>query len=871
MPSLLAAIFEEMGVNDRQAKEALFLTFNVDLGYFEDRLLGPVRSAGAAVTVVADAANFAPDPRSVRSAGRSYALGLAATPRSFHPKLTVLVGPERALVGIGSGNLTIGGWHANDEVLTVIRASRQGGAPTILHGVVRFLRVMATRVTMGSVAADGVTRTADQLAALLDGADPLETGHVLVDSLTGPIAEQLPADELDALEVSAPFHDLGARALGSLITRYQVADVTVLAQQGWAEMDPESMRQVAEQASCSLSFVEPASGTMPESRYRHGKVVTGLRHGSPRWTMVGSPNLSAAALLRGFPHGNVELAVVHREGTSLLPRPTSPVRDVAALKHMIVGQRTEVDESGQTAGTPVLLEVRTIPQGVEVTLSSKAVVDLTVEVSRYGNPPDWFDDLGVLPAGRSSMVFDVQVEPGSRVRIGQQYQFVASVKQVLTRIRRSVGSVPNADVSVSEMFADPEAAKAWYSGLVALIHSHSAAGLPGVVASGSTSEERVSEAWRSLDDPDTWNDYCIDALERLGLPIFECAATSSQTDRAGLPLPNGAPAWEDTFEDVDEVFEEDQTAEEVDNLEEVEQTSVSGSAGSHATVNGLKFLKNLVQLMPRLGPIERVAACQVMISGTAANWWGEGEATPWFDLLAEALKSMGGQEWPHAMAARAASVAAVAMYRLREGVADDERDKNALVFHELADRVEELLMNATPALISENLVSLRGTTIVTPDAGDVIQELSLFRNSTPRKALERVLRNVMSEARIEWLGDDRLHLMVARGKPLLAATRAIGHAGDLPRVAILVSSPSRGWAIVAKVSGRRIEVEGGIAPTVFRTYDTTQPGGRRISTPPFRAPSQIDLQVLGECRIDASHLTGVVGLQGLSAAGLSVR
>ncbi|MDN5744817.1 MAG: hypothetical protein L0H31_06805, partial [Nocardioidaceae bacterium] len=186
VPGLLGPIFEEAGTGDRQMREALFLTFNVDLGFFEARLLGPVRAAGAAVTVVADASVFAPDPRNVRSAGHGYALGLAAMNGAFHPKLTIIAGPHRALIGIGSGNLTIGGWHSNDEVLTTIRASRDEGIPTIVSDVVAFLDQLPDRVTISPLARDGIARTATQLSELLDAGQPVDTGHTLVTSLTGP-------------------------------------------------------------------------------------------------------------------------------------------------------------------------------------------------------------------------------------------------------------------------------------------------------------------------------------------------------------------------------------------------------------------------------------------------------------------------------------------------------------------------------------------------------------------------------------------------------------------------------------------------------------------------------------------------------------
>lgn len=152
--------FEESARGDRAMREALFLTFNVDLGFFEERILGAVRSSGAAVTVIADGTVFNPDLRAVHGAGRTYALGLAHHAGAFHPKLTVLAGAERALIGIGSGNLTIGGWHANDEMLTTIRASRIGGTPVIVRDIVAFLRRLPEVIVISQLAVDGITRTA---------------------------------------------------------------------------------------------------------------------------------------------------------------------------------------------------------------------------------------------------------------------------------------------------------------------------------------------------------------------------------------------------------------------------------------------------------------------------------------------------------------------------------------------------------------------------------------------------------------------------------------------------------------------------------------------------------------------------------------
>ena len=107
-------------------EDALFLTFGFDPGFFERGILGRCRAAGAVVTVIADATMWAPDPIALRTAGQEYLLGLAATPRAFHPKLMLLQGRDGALAAIGSGNLTTSGWQYNTELWRSFEATPAG-------------------------------------------------------------------------------------------------------------------------------------------------------------------------------------------------------------------------------------------------------------------------------------------------------------------------------------------------------------------------------------------------------------------------------------------------------------------------------------------------------------------------------------------------------------------------------------------------------------------------------------------------------------------------------------------------------------------------------------------------------------------------
>ena len=516
-PGLLGPVFAEAGRGDRSMREALFLTFNVDLGFFEDRLLGKVRETGAAVTVVADASVFNPDPRSVRAAGRGYTIGLAHHGAAFHPKLTILAGTQRALIGIGSGNVTIGGWHANREVLTTITASRDEGTPRIVTDVIAFLRAVVRTITIGPLAREGIDRTADTLEALVGTSELIETGHQLVHSLTSPIIEQLPGGKATALELAAPFHDEHGRALDVLAKRYQPETITVLAQPGQAVMTPTALQASA--GTIPLRFVQP-DGDSATSRYRHGNVLTAITEGGGEWSLTGSPNLTAAALLRsasGAPPGNCELGIVTFNGGRLLPTPTVPITDVAGLQHTLPPITTSPAESGSV---PVgISEARSTDQGLLVLLSRPAQVDTLIEVSPYLAAPEQFEPLGVIPAGDDRATFPGTFHPGTRVRAGSSLQFVADPDLVRLRLRPTAGGGGGGNVTHAELFADPGRAERWYQALTALTLAHQQPATGSSSASGAA-VARQPGAWKTLEDEANWNDYADAAQNTLGLPIF---------------------------------------------------------------------------------------------------------------------------------------------------------------------------------------------------------------------------------------------------------------------------------------------------------------------------------------------------------------
>lgn len=858
VPGLLGPLFEEAGRGDRQAREALFLTFNVDLGFFESRLLGPVRSAGAAVTVVADSSVFDPDARSVRAAGYGYALGLAAMNGAVHPKLTVLAGAQRAVIGIGSGNLTVSGWHANDEVLTTILADRDEGVPLLTRDVAEFLDRLRSVVPISALGRDGIARTVAQLVTLCDAGAPVDTGHQLVHSLDRPIIEQLPDQHADVLELSAPFHDLTGRALHALLTRFQPQQVEVLAQTGQAVMDPEVLQRSADRRGVTLRFVEPSHERSAPDPYRHGKLITALVGGEPRWSLVGSPNLSAAALLGTAPLSNCEIAVLSSTARSLFPVPTALVTDTVTLRHTIIQDPADDDQLDEAHGVR-LLEARAVDAGVEITVSAPAHADLLVDYSLSEWPPERFDTLGTLVAGTASAEFPRILPPRTRIRLGVQIQFLAFPDAIVSRLRPAGAEHVNHNALPADLFASETIAAEWSGALTRLLLTHGRQPTP-TVASGSTHYEHTEAVsdWRTLDDPDAWAEYSEGALNRLGLPIFQLASGDTASPKVvGAALPNASPAWEDQFDDTGDAYEEDQSAETVDASEDEPPPAPVNLAPARRT-RLRTWVGSVAQLAPKLPPLECIAIAQLVTAGTSALIWNADTGPEgWFTPLATALEGLSRKHWPAAARSQAAAVAAVGLYRLRMAVPGNERGAEALTFGRVAETLGPLLSDATLDGIAANLALLHGATIHPRTAQEILQELERALESSPAAVIQRVLERLLPDFEIVWLGPNLLTLTGPTSNPLAIAGAALPHADRIPHLAITVTSLLGRTATVIRIPDRLTVVEAANGRLLFKTYRTTgllaatglltnaeMAQTRRLSVAPFFVPGEVDLEVL---------------------------
>jgi hypothetical protein len=268
------------------------------------------------VVVFADEAELgaALDDRGLRAVGRSYhVVSTRLGPGAFHPKLILLTGEEGMRACISSANLTVDGQLRNVESAIVLD-SREAGHKAALAAAASFVRAVAE-------ATQTPPHTLDALLAALPETstnDDLPPPSVrLVHNLDELLLGQFPQG---ALTATSPYTDTGAAA-------------SALANRGSLTLITDGDAFAAPASFFAGSWTIVPRKFLP--RRLHAKA-----YWSEEWLLVGSPNLSARALLETAGSGNTELGVIlsgdHTAFTDALPGEEwseRPLSELAPHRH----------------------------------------------------------------------------------------------------------------------------------------------------------------------------------------------------------------------------------------------------------------------------------------------------------------------------------------------------------------------------------------------------------------------------------------------------------------------------------------------------------------------------------------------------------
>ena len=853
----MAHLFTLESTRDRPYTEALFTTFNVDLGFFETRVLGLVRTTGAAVTVLADAGIYAPDPRSVKGAGAAYLVGLADMPGAFHPKVTVLVGPDQVLVAIGSGNLTTGGWVGNDETLIVATGSLQTGVPALVGQVAEWLRTL-DRVRMGRLARDAITRTAGAIERLTASADVTDTGHTLVTTSTRPILDQLPNEHVADLWLYAPFHDPQGAALEALIDRYRPQRIHIAVQSGRTIIQPSVLTDVATRGGITLDWQDAGE------TYRHGKVLEAIT-GTHHWTLTGSPNLTAAALLRPLgAGGNCEVGVLHYGAADLYPG-TGPALVPASIRTVSI-QAAPGEGPAAALGTPRLLGASLVDGSLHIELARPAPVELEVQLSPFDDLPEDFTVVGHVSAGACEATLNPPQGLNARARVRlawidsgmpvwSQIVFVSDPHAVLHRLAAPSTTRTNTDAAWTDLFGNGKLQDDWTRQIDKVMRDQRAIPLPRVTSVARTAriDLKPADGWRTVNDTDAWAQYAQDAVDRLGPSIAYYAS-------GGLILPHlgssssrvSETIWDDKFDITSTEFDDEHSAEEQDDqapADGSDETKPEPTSSQRARLR--RWLERLTADMSDRPAIDRCAFVHLALIGTHLNIWDTGPA-PWFELLAHAAEQLTAEDVPPMIEAELGSLAAVCLYRLDQGADPDRRTGTGSRYGEVTKALLPAARSANPQRVADLLQALHGDAALAPSAEAVMDHLSNAINPDPWPEAVRLIGREHPEWYVELERNGVIYIEGKFTNPLRAAAQALLFA---PRgtTAAVRAQPAHGAEATVIRHEETLTVKtslnghpqwktyriGGLVNPMSIADDPDTARRMRIDPPPWSTPSEV--------------------------------
>jgi hypothetical protein len=756
--SPLAFLIAEERQENGQAREALFCSCDVDLGYFEQTVLTAAEATGARVTVVGDARSANPDLRSARGAGISYVHGLAA-PRSggtFHSKVMIVAGRERALVAIGSGDLSPGGWGLNKESWTVATADREA-CPELVADIADWLRSLDGLCALAPPAASGISRAAALLEELAVEADIVETGHRLVHTSARPIIDQLPGGEVEHLLLYAPSHDERMTAVQELIARLRPARVTLAVQSGGRTViQPTALRRVIAAAGIPVDLIEDA-----EERYRHEILIEAVGPDGGRWTLTGSPDLSARALLTpASKGGSIEVGVVSRPTASVFPEAARPfpLEEVPAVRLLGSAQALRADDT-------VLLGASRVPEGLKVELVRPAPWPTPLEASRADGLDAW-EAIGAVPAGAASHVLvGAELPGGTRIRGARDASgtpgpvvFVIDPELVMLRAGGHTAR-PDDQLGPTELIADARLLERWLAkaGSLTAAYQADAAG-PG------PHPHADEEGWLAAAD---------DAQATLGTAMFRLALGEmpSGMTRAAFVRARGLPGPE---------------------RRKVRQL-LTAAAGKQAVSQ--PAIARLAQLI------------LVLFGAEAGVWDGPQGPDGWVSACAGAVGNLVRGDLPDRLAAAAASWAALAIYLMHEHRPASGRAPEAAEYEEARAAAARLLPSASTALVAGLATPFTNRSGFPVDPDAVMHVTGLVTQEDPLADAIDALASARPDWSVHKHGDRLLHLQSGGRGTFPQAAEALERVPGGTDAAVWATGTTPAWAIAVRFEGALFHVE----------------------------------------------------------------
>jgi hypothetical protein len=227
--------------------------------------------------------------------------------QSYHPKLILLLGTDRARMLVGSGNLTFSGYGDNLETFTQFDWPEKQSQNLILFAYVWDL-IRTTQKRWGfSDQASRMLDKAQYQSLWLQEATELANKSI-ISSLDAPLIEGiqsiLDGRKINNLTILSPFLDEKVQAIKALYRAFNPSEINLILQSDYSVANPKAIEKLM-----NMNIPLTLSKAIEQDRYIHAKAYLFETEDSVM-VFSGSANCTKAGLLSNATNGNFELLTI---------------------------------------------------------------------------------------------------------------------------------------------------------------------------------------------------------------------------------------------------------------------------------------------------------------------------------------------------------------------------------------------------------------------------------------------------------------------------------------------------------------------------------------------------------------------------------
>ncbi|NQT67611.1 MAG: hypothetical protein HQ569_08585 [Actinobacteria bacterium] len=296
-------------------KNALFLTYNIDLSFFEKTLLREFYKVCRNIIILADGTNYLEACKQHKRSqllhyvNTNYVVEGIYNTNLSHAKLIFLTNETEGKLILGSGNLGLHGYSRNGEIFKVYEYKKSFEDEIEVFIIIKnFIEQLVEKKYLVN------NETINKIRLLFESSPWLSRKNInknvpVIHNLESNLIEQfkniIMDREVEHLVIHSPFYDKDMNALENLLDTFKPKKVNLLIQDKYTSLDPAVLEKIILRNKSRLFF----NKINTKNRYVHAKIYL-IKLKNSSICIIGSPNLTKNALIKKPPAGNIEIASV---------------------------------------------------------------------------------------------------------------------------------------------------------------------------------------------------------------------------------------------------------------------------------------------------------------------------------------------------------------------------------------------------------------------------------------------------------------------------------------------------------------------------------------------------------------------------------